>query len=289
MSAALVVPPLPEGRTFALRNRGEIFARVAWGSGTPVVLVHGWMATADLNWFSAFPALAGAPLVAPDLRGHGRGILPHGAPTLEDCADDIAALLREVGMDGGAVVAGYSLGVAVSLLVAQRHPELVRGLVLSAGALHWRGAFRHVMIRRAGWDGSLQRFTDGRFLARKMADRAERANPAVAAWRDWMCAEFERGHPGALRSMGKGLARFDSRPWAGKLDVPTEVIVTTNDHLVSAKRQRALAAEVGARVTEIDADHDAPVRSAQVFVPAITAAIERLRDGLVTDAGAAVA
>ena len=279
MTNPFAVPLLPEGRTVSLPGRGETFARVAVGHGAPVVLIHGWMATADLNWFTAFPALAdaGAPVVAPDLRGHGRGILPHGAPSLVDCADDVAELLRLLGHDRGAIVVGYSLGVAVSLLVAQRHPDLVSGLVLSAGALNWTGAFRQVLIRRAGWDGSLQRLSDGRWLARKLADRAERENPPVAQWRDWTCAELERGHPAALRSMGKDLARFDARPWAGVLGVPAEVVVTKHDHLVKADRQRALAAVLQARVTEIDADHDAPVRSAPLFVPAITRAIERLR------------
>ena len=275
MTTPIAVPSLPEGRTIALPGRGEIFARVAVGEGPPVVLLHGWMATADLNWFTAFPHLAG--IVAPDHRGHGRGILPEGPASLADCADDVAALLRELRLDGGAIVVGYSLGVAVSLLVAQRHPELVSGLVLSGGALHWTGLFRQVLIRRAGWDGALQRLSDGRWLGHRLADRAERENPEIGAWRTWMCAELERGHPGALRSLGKDLGRFDARPWASGLNVPAEVIVTKQDKLVKADRQRALAAAVGAHVTEIDADHDAPARSAKVFVPALVAAIDRLR------------
>lgn len=280
----MAVPPLPAGRSITLPGRGEIFARVSEGHGVPVVLLHGWMATADLNWFTAFPHLAGVPTVAPDHRGHGRGILPEGPPSLVDCADDVAALLRELGLDDGAVVVGYSLGVAVSLLVAQRHPELVSGLVLSGGALHWTGFFRQVLIRRAGWDGALQRMSDGRWLGHRLADRAERENPDVAAWRTWMCAELERGHPGALRSLGKDLGRFDARPWAGDVSVPSEFIVTKQDKLVRADRQRALAATLGAHVTEIDADHDAPVRSAKLFVPALVGAIDRLRSTTTTAA-----
>ena len=273
----MVVPPLPAGRMLNLPDRGEIFFRSVDGAGPPVLLLHGWMATADLNWFSAFDALGDGPIVAPDLRGHGRGILPNGAPSLVDCADDAAHLLRALDLDGGAVVVGYSLGVAVSLLLAQRHPELVRGVVLCGGALHWRGAVRQVLIRRAGFDCALQRQTDGRWIAEKLVSRAERETPVTGSWRNWMCAELERGHPGALRSLGRDLGRFDARGWAGALGVPAEVIVTKNDRLVRPKRQHELAAALGATVTEVEADHDAPARSPGVFVPALAAAVGRLR------------
>jgi len=90
------------------------------------------MATADLNWFLLYEALAVQhTVIAPNLRGHGRGIRTNRTFSLEDCADDCAALLREMGIDR-AVVVGCSMGGPVALRIWERHPDLVAGLVLEA-------------------------------------------------------------------------------------------------------------------------------------------------------------
>jgi pimeloyl-ACP methyl ester carboxylesterase len=59
-------------------------------------LLHGWTATADLNWGACYAGLAPqVNVVALDQRGHGRGI--RGPFTLEACADDAAALIGALG------------------------------------------------------------------------------------------------------------------------------------------------------------------------------------------------
>src|SRR4051812_22833041 len=135
-------PPLPPGQTIVLPGRGEIFARVTTTPDgvMPVLLLHGWTASADTNWFPLFDALDGQrPLVAPDHRGHGRGLRPEEPFSLEDCADDAAELLRVLGIKR-AVVCGYSMGGPISMLLWKRHPDLVHSLVLGATALEWRAA-----------------------------------------------------------------------------------------------------------------------------------------------------
>ena len=75
------VPPhemLP-ARTVIVPRRGEFFLRDS-GETDParptVMLLHGWMVTADLNWHGAYEALvaAGYRVLAVDHRGHGRGL-----------------------------------------------------------------------------------------------------------------------------------------------------------------------------------------------------------------------
>ena len=72
-------------------------------------------------------------MVAPDLRGHGRGIRSRRPFRLEDCADDLAALVEQLGC-GPVVVVGYSMGGLVAQLLWRRHPDLVAGLVLCSTA-----------------------------------------------------------------------------------------------------------------------------------------------------------
>ena len=80
-------PDLPPGAAMLLPGRGTTFVRTVTGPvGAPtVVLLHGWTATADLNWFTCYEALGEHfRVVALDHRGHGRGIRSRKAFRLED-------------------------------------------------------------------------------------------------------------------------------------------------------------------------------------------------------------
>jgi pimeloyl-ACP methyl ester carboxylesterase len=94
-AAGTQTPSLPRARRVRLRDRGVTFVHEgARPPGAPtVILLHGLGATAALNWFTSFPALDPRfHVVAPDHRGHGRGMRAGTPFTLEDCADDVVAL-----------------------------------------------------------------------------------------------------------------------------------------------------------------------------------------------------
>ena len=126
-----------EWRTIDLPGRGTTFACDRPGpsrSAPTVVLLHGWTATGRLNWASTIAALAGRyRVIALDHRGHGRGIRSEDAFTLEDCADDVVALLDAVGVPT-AIFVGYSMGGPIAQLIWRRHRDRVSGLVLCATA-----------------------------------------------------------------------------------------------------------------------------------------------------------
>ncbi|MTD52600.1 alpha/beta fold hydrolase [Amycolatopsis pithecellobii] len=94
----------------------------------PVVLVHGWLCDSD-DWVHLIPLLtAHTRVITVDLRGHGRSTVASSGYGPAVFADDVATVMRALGVSN-AVVAGHSAGGEVGLLVGERHPDLVAGLV----------------------------------------------------------------------------------------------------------------------------------------------------------------
>ncbi|HUH08500.1 MAG TPA: alpha/beta fold hydrolase, partial [Egibacteraceae bacterium] len=126
---------LPPARTLAVPGRGEMFFRDApgrSGEDVTILLLHGWIYPADVNWFTCYEALADiGRVLAPDHRGHGRGLRSPQPFRLADAADDLAGMLRELGT-GPVVAVGYSMGGPLAQLLWRRHPDLVGAIVLCA-------------------------------------------------------------------------------------------------------------------------------------------------------------
>ena len=98
------------------------------GSGRPLVLLHGGLGSGEM-FGPVLPTLAEHhQVVAVDLQGHGRTADIDRPIDLRLMADDVAALIDHLGLEGADVV-GYSLGGGVAWQVAIRHPEKVRRLV----------------------------------------------------------------------------------------------------------------------------------------------------------------
>jgi pimeloyl-ACP methyl ester carboxylesterase len=90
--------------------------------------VHGYGGAA-WNFTEMQPHLAGRRLIVPDLPGHGGSAPLPAAASLRGFADALVPLL-----DGPVDVLGHSLGGVVALRLAERHPELVRRIVVAAAA-----------------------------------------------------------------------------------------------------------------------------------------------------------
>ena len=259
---APIPPPLPPGAVVAVPERGEVFYRHHQGppGSIAVLLLHGWTASADVNWFLAYRMLAEHhTVVALDHRGHGRGIRDERPFTLEDAADDAAALLDVLGIEG-AVAVGYSMGGPIAMLLAHRHPDLVQGLVLEGTALEWRaGWYERIVWRFMSLLEAGLRAGTGQGMVRRILRQAMEDEPSIAPYRSWLRGELRRGDPADIAEAGRALGRYDARPFAASLGMPAAVVVTTRDRLVRPKKQRALAKALGARVFELDGDHDAPL------------------------------
>ena len=119
------------------------------GTGRPLILIHGGLGSGEM-FGPTIPALvaAGYQVIAPDLQGHGRTADIDRPIDVRLMADDIAALIRHLGLEQVDVV-GYSLGGGVALFLASKHPELVRKVVIvSANAR--RDAMPSEMLAQQG-------------------------------------------------------------------------------------------------------------------------------------------
>jgi 3-oxoadipate enol-lactonase len=108
--------------------RGTRIRSFVGGEGPPLLLVHGFGGAA-WNFAELRPLLEGRRLIVPDLPGHGGSSPLPATTTLRGFADALVPLL-----DGPTDVLGHSLGGVVALRLAERHPALVRRLVLAAAA-----------------------------------------------------------------------------------------------------------------------------------------------------------
>jgi 3-oxoadipate enol-lactonase len=247
-------PPviLPPARTVSAPGRGELFLRDSGGDGPPVMLLHGWMASADLNFWGAYDALiqAGYRVLAIDHRGHGRGLRSVVPFRLSDCAADAAAALQLLEA-APATVVGYSMGGAIAQLMARDHAEVVSGLVLAGTTHDWTERRERWFFRAMGALWLLVALAPN-WLWRSALRREGLRDPELVSW---MISELLRTSARDLAEAGRELGRFDSRAWIASLRAPAVVVVTTRDTVVVPRKQRSLAAQLGARVVEAPIEH----------------------------------
>ena len=102
------------------------------GTGQPLVLLHGAFSAIGTSFGAVLPELARSrQVIAVELQAHGRTADIDRPLSYELMADDVAALIEHLGLEQ-ADIFGYSMGAAVALRVALRHPEMVRKLVLAS-------------------------------------------------------------------------------------------------------------------------------------------------------------
>ena len=129
-----------------------------FGRGAPLVLLHGGFGSIEMFGPNVELLAAGRRLIGVDLQAHGRTPAPDRPMRYETMADDIAALIGELGLERAAVM-GFSLGGGVALRTAIQHPEAVDRLVLVS-----------TPFNRAGWHAEMRAGMDamGRETAEPM-------------------------------------------------------------------------------------------------------------------------
>ncbi|GAA4365379.1 hypothetical protein GCM10023146_07160 [Nocardioides caricicola] len=280
LKRAVYVPyvRIPDGRMVDLPGRGEAFVTDTPGprpDSPAVVLLHAVGCTGLLTWFPSIEPLARRyRVITMDQRWHGRGIQSDEF-SVRDCADDVAALIDELEL-GAPIVVGFSMGSIIAQRVWRQHPTKVGGLVLCATTDRFRSTIAergfHTAMGLAM--GATRGISRSRTAVRAARSAATALDLKPTDMHDWALAEFRSTSPWAVGQAVADLGRHHSRPWLSRIDVPTAVVVTLKDKVLSPKNQIALARKIpGATVHDIPAGHAACVLESERFVPALLDAV----------------
>jgi pimeloyl-ACP methyl ester carboxylesterase len=124
-----------ESAVASFKNGDVEIAYLDEGEGEPILLIHGFASTKEVNWVSTAWVTtltrAGRRVIALDNRGHGQSskLYEPAAYHTEKMADDARALLDHLRIERADVM-GYSMGARITAYLTVTHPERVRGAVL---------------------------------------------------------------------------------------------------------------------------------------------------------------
>ncbi|HEX4394074.1 MAG TPA: alpha/beta fold hydrolase [Mycobacterium sp.] len=221
--------------------RGGFEVAVTGRGGRPLVALHA-LALSGRVWDPMAATLAETRTVlAPDARGHGGSDWDRQPFTVEDLADDVAALI-EARADGPVDVIGLSMGGSTAILLAQRRPDLVGRLVLADTTACYGPD------RVAQWTGRAKKAT-GVPRHKQVEFQVDR----------WFSPAFVNAHPDEVRRVSDifvatdsaahaaachAFAGLDAEAGLSGIKAPTLVLVGRDDYATPPAMAEVLAAGI---------------------------------------------
>ena len=195
------------------------------GSGEPLVVLHGAFMTIGAMGAVVADLAETRQVIGVELQGHGHTADVDRPLSYEQMADDVAALLRHLGIERTDVF-GYSMGGGTALQLAMRHPTLVRKLVVVGASSTSEGAYPEV------WAG-IEQITPELFEGTPWKEEYDRVAP----------------NPGAFPALVEKMKQLDGQPFSWQPDAiraipaPTMIVIgdsdgTTPEHAVELFRLR---------------------------------------------------
>ena len=227
----------------SFKNGAVEMAYLDEGAGEPIVLVHGFASTKEVNWVApgwvSTLTRAGRRVIALDNRGHGQSskLYDPAAYHSASMAVDVAALLDHLDIERADVM-GYSMGARIAAYLTVNSPARVRALILGGLGI---------------------RLVDGVGLPETIADALEArslanvSDPTGRVFRAF--AEQTKSDLKALAACMRGSRQTLSRTQVAGIAKPALVAVGSKDNVAGSAQ--ALAALIpGARALDIpDRDH----------------------------------
>ena len=222
----------------SFKNGDVEIAYLDQGEGEPIVLVHGFASTKEVNWVNPgwLGALtrAGRRAIALDNRGHGASskLYEPAAYHSATMAEDVRALMDHLGL-ARADVMGYTMGARITAFLAQAHPERVHAAILGG-----------LGIRLVEGVGLPETIAD----ALEAPSLADVSDPTGRTFRSF--AEQTKSDLRALAACIRGSRQVLAREQVEAFTMPVMVAVGTEDEVAGSAS--ALAALIpAAEVLEI--------------------------------------
>jgi pimeloyl-ACP methyl ester carboxylesterase len=218
------------------------------GSGPPVLMVHGLGGTSNFYQVQAQALAERFQVIRPDSAGAGRSPVSDGI-SIDSHAEDLAALLDQLGVTGATVI-GHSMGTLVVRALAARHPGLVSRLVLLGAVAEPADAVRQAQRDRAATlrqDGTAA-VAPG-VVANALSESTRRDKPEVAAFvRELVMRQDPEGYARNCEALAAATDPGPVHP-----DLPLLLITGSDDKTGPPEVSQAIAGAHGsATVVVID-------------------------------------
>ena len=233
-----------------------------WGTGVPVVLVHGWPLSADMWEYQAGPLAAqGHRVIAYDRRGFGRSEQPWTGYDYDTLADDLGAVLDTLDLRDAALV-GFSMGggEVVRYLARSGAGRVAKAVLVSSIVPYMLKADNNRDgVSRSVFDEMVEGLEEDRpaFLAsfgRKFYGAGLISFSISSELLDWSQSLALQASPKATIDCVRAFSETDFRPDCARIDVPTLVIHGKSDNTVPIDASGRAAAKLikGAKLIEYD-------------------------------------
>ena len=211
-----------------------------WGAGRPVILMSGWPLSAD-SWDDQAMALAGSGfrVLAYDRRGFGRSSQPWGGYDYDTLADDLAAVIRQTGVQDATLV-GFSMGGGeVARYMSRQGGKSVIKAALVASIVPY-------MLQTSDNPHGVEQATFAGMSEQMREDRAQffhgffkdffgvnlLSHPVSAELIDWARTQAMQASLRATLECAEAFATTDFRSELSAFNVPTLIIHGTADATV---------------------------------------------------------
>lgn len=233
------------------------------GAGAPLVLVHGFPLDHTMWRHQVERFAATRQVIVPDLRGFGQSEGHRDILTMQQHADDLAALLRAMNLTGKVTLCGLSMGGYIAWQFWQRHSALLERLIVcdSRAAADSPDAARNRLqtAERVLLEGP-QVVADGMAPKLVSATSLQQQPELAQELRQVMMNTPRATIAAALRGMAE---RPDMTAALGQMNVPTLIVCGEQDAITPAAEMREVAAAIPhAQYVEIaGAGHMSPLES----------------------------